>query len=186
MRSSLVVHVSQIPPDEGLHLAGDVTPAELHLEKEDNFVLEPGAKVDVHLDKGDDESVHVRGTVAARLRMQCARCVKDYVLDAPAQLDLFYLPHQPGDQEEAADEVELSDRDMVVSYYEGDQMDLGEAIREHLFLALPMKRVCREDCAGLCPTCGVDRNESACACRPETVGVDPRLAVLKKLVGGDS
>ncbi len=47
-----------------------------------------------------------------------------------------------------------TDRDMVVAYYKGDRLDLGEVVREQCFLSLPLKRLCREDCRGRCPTCG--------------------------------
>jgi uncharacterized protein len=46
-------------------------------------------------------------------------------------------------------------------------------------LALPMKPLCRDDCRGLCPVCGGNRNLVACACAQRTP--DPRLAVLKDL-----
>ena len=185
MRSPLVVTVSQIPP-EGQQVTTGVSAADLHLEGEETFRLEPGASVEVHAEKGDEDSVHVRGTVSARLRLQCSRCLKDYVVAAPAPLDLFYLPHRAGDTDESADEVELSDRDMVVAYYEGDTLDIGDAIREHLLLDVPMKRLCREDCQGLCARCGKDLNEGPCTCPPEEADVDPRLAGLKKLLGGES
>jgi uncharacterized protein len=187
MRAPLVVTISKIPAEEGLPVAGEVTPADVHLEKESDFALEPGARVDLHVDKSDDESLHVRGTVEARLRLQCSRCTTDYVVTVPPSLDLFYLPHQPGDADEESDEVELSDRDMVVSYYQGDRLDLGDALREHFFLDLPMKRLCRDACAGLCVHCGKDLNEGPCACPPdEPEHGDPRFAGLKKLLGGES
>jgi uncharacterized protein len=185
MRTPLVVLVSQIPP-EGQQVTAELTPADLHIEAEETFRLEPGASVDLHVEKGDEDSVHVRGRVSARLRLQCSRCVKDYVVSAAEPLDLFYLPHRAGDNEEASDEVELSDRDMVVAYYDGDQLDLGEALREHLLLDVPMKRLCRDDCKGLCVHCGKDLNEGPCDCPPEEATADPRFAGLKKLLGGES
>jgi uncharacterized protein len=186
MRAPLVLTISKIPPDEGLPVVGEVLPEDVHLEKEREFSLEPGAAVDLHVEKSDDESLHVRGKVDARLRLQCSRCAKDYVVTVPDQLDLFYLPHRPGDTEEESDEVELSDRDMVVAYYQGDRLDLGDALREHFFLDLPMKRLCQEACAGLCVHCGKDLNEGPCACPPDDPGADPRFAGLKKLLGDPS
>ena len=63
--------------------------------------------------------------------------------------------------------MELSDRDMVVAYYGGDQLDLGEMVREQFFLTVPLKRLCRDACRGLCPTCGANRNQVRCECPPE-------------------
>jgi uncharacterized protein len=67
-----------------------------------------------------------------------------------------------------------------VAYYDHDQIDLGEMVREQLFLGVPMRRLCREDCKGLCPECGVNRNNERCDCVPKA-DVDPRLAELGKL-----
>jgi uncharacterized protein len=54
-------------------------------------------------------------------------------------------------------------------------------IREQLHLVIPMKRLCRDDCRGLCPRCGTNRNEKTCGCSLEDQ--DPRLASLGKLLG---
>ena len=49
----------------------------------------------------------------------------------------------------------------------GAELDLREALREHVVLATPQYPVCREDCKGLCPVCGGDRNRVACQCKSE-------------------
>jgi uncharacterized protein len=58
-------------------------------------------------------------------------------------------------------------------------LDLTEAIRQYIVTAMPMKSLCREDCAGLCPTCGKDLNQGKCGCKQEEL--DPRWAELLKL-----
>jgi uncharacterized protein len=97
------------------------------------------------------------------------------------ELDLFFLPAAAGQPEAQEEEVELSDRDVVVGYYEGDRLDLGEVVREQVLLGLPLKPLCREDCHGLCPRCGKNRNAGACGCKPEEEAGDPRLEPLRKL-----
>ena len=59
-----------------------------------------------------------------------------------------------------------------------DELDLGPLVRDAVVLELPMAPLCREDCAGLCPQCGADRNEGDCACVAPT---DPRWANLDAL-----
>ena len=59
-------------------------------------------------------------------------------------------------------------------------MDLDELIRTDILLELPTKFLCKEDCKGLCPTCGKNLNEGACNC--QTHQIDPRLEVLKQLI----
>ncbi|HEY7511867.1 MAG TPA: DUF177 domain-containing protein [Vicinamibacteria bacterium] len=177
----LIIHVSQIPP-EGLPVHADLVPSEVHLEGEENFELRPGGRLDADVERGDEDSVHVRGHLSARVRVQCGRCLEPFDMPVDQDVDLFYLPHRDGaaGAEEEEEDVELSDRDMVVAFYRGNQLDLGQMVREQLFLALPMKRLCKEACAGLCPTCGIDRNTGRCECPPEPA--DPRLAPLKALL----
>ena len=177
----LIINVTQIPP-EGLPVHSELVPKEVHVEGEENFELRPGGRLDAHVERGEEDSVHVRGRLSARLRVQCGRCLEPFELPVDQELDLFYLPHR-GDAraaEEEEEDVELSDRDMVVAFYRGKELDLGQTVREQLFLTLPMKRLCREDCAGICPTCGVDRNVTKCGCPPPPA--DERLAPLKKLL----
>jgi uncharacterized protein len=59
-------------------------------------------------------------------------------------------------------------------------LDLAEAIREYALLEMPMQVFCREDCKGLCPTCGADLNEGPCDCRNDEG--DERFAALKSLL----
>jgi uncharacterized protein len=134
------------------------------------------------LERVDGESVHLRGRLAAELDLECNRCLAPYALPVSQDLDLFYLPHQAeADEAEEEDEVELDDHDMVVAYHDGTRLDLGEMVREQLFLTLPMKRLCRADCRGRCPQCGADLNAKPCGCPPPEGAVDPRFAALKKL-----
>jgi uncharacterized protein len=66
-----------------------------------------------------------------------------------------------------------------MGFYEGDGLELNDVLREEILLALPMQRVCREDCKGICPVCGQNRNQNECRCHTETV--DDRWAALKQL-----
>ena len=176
----LLIDVSKIPP-EGLQVDADLDPATLKVEGD--FTLQ-GGTLSSRLERGDDESVHVRGKLAARLRLQCGRCLEAFDMPVDQDLELFFLPHAQDAEEEDEDEVELSDHDMVVAYYRDRRLDLGEVVREQIMLAVPLRRLCREDCRGLCPSCGLNRNLAACACKMEEPE-DPRLAPLRKLFEKD-
>ena len=172
----LVIDVPQIPP-EGLAVDAAVTPATIHAEGDESIRLEEGGRLQCHVDRGEEESVHVRGQFQCRLGTECSRCLEPFVFPLAQELDLFYLPRVAGlDSEEDA---ELSDRELVVAYYDGLRVDLGDMLREQILLAIPMKRLCREDCAGLCPVCGTDRNVSKCAC----VAANEHFSPFAKLVG---
>ena len=178
----LIIQISQIPP-EGLPVDADLVASEVHVEGEDAFVLRPGGHLRALVERGEEDSVHVRGRLSARLGLQCGRCLEPFELPVDQELDLFYLPHRPDaavEGEEEEDDVGLSDHDMVVAFYRGGELDLGQMVREQFFLAVPMKHLCRQDCAGLCPACGANRNQVACQCVVEDT--DPRLVPLKKLL----
>src|SRR5262249_4007112 len=176
----LVVEISQIP-SEGLDIHEVLQPGEVHIERENSFVLGPGGRLECRVEKGEDETVQVRGHLQAQLRLECGRCLEAFLFPLDQDLDLFYLPRRGAPaREEQEDEVELSDHEMVVAYYAQNRLDLGEMVREQFFMALPMKRVCRDACLGICPSCGTNRNQTPCTCVPE-VEDDPRLAPLRKL-----
>jgi uncharacterized protein len=172
----LVVDVSKIPP-EGLDVSEALSPEALALPGGD-FVLRPGASLQCHLDLADEATVHAAGRLGAQLEIECGRCLEPFVLSLDQRLELFFLPHRKGDEQE--DEVELTERDMVVAYYREGRVDLGESVREQLILAVPMKRLCREDCRGLCRSCGQNRNLQPCECVAEPT--DPRLESLARLL----
>ena len=161
----LVILVSRIPA-EGMEIDTELEAGQVHLEGEETFHLH-GGRLRGRLDRGDDDTIHVRGHLLAEVGLECGRCLEPFRVSMEQELDLFYLPHRPGVGDEEEDEVELSDREMVVAYYRDGTLDLGEVLREQIFLAVPLARVCREDCRGLCRTCGVNRNTVACTCAPE-------------------
>jgi uncharacterized protein len=177
----MLIDIPRIPP-EGLDLDEAVDPASVHLEGESEFELEPGGRLCVHVDLVDETTVHVRGRLSGSVRLDCGRCLERYAVALDHELDLFFLPHakEPADDQE--DEVELSDREVVVGCYEGTRLDLGEVVREQIFLSLPLKRLCHEECRGLCPTCGKNLNAGDCGCPPREEPVDPRLLALRRLI----
>ena len=176
----LVIEVSKIGP-EGTDLDTALTEGEVHVQGEDTFTLQTG-HLGVHIDRDDGGSVHVQGHLEARAGLECGRCLDPFAFSVDQKVDLFFLPHEDdGEEDEDEDEVELSESDLVVAYYRGDRLDLGEVVREQIFLSLPMKRLCQEGCRGLCPSCGINRNRAQCGCAPDAT--DPRFATLKKLLG---
>jgi uncharacterized protein len=131
---------------------------------------------------------HLRGRIGATLQLMCGRCLTSVPQRVDTPVDLTYVPDKPPAGTAAKDvkaasgdeDVELQDEDLNTSYYRDHVLDLGEMLREQFYLALPMQPLCRPDCKGLCPQCGVDRNVEQCACQSEWV--DPRLSGLKALV----
>lgn len=161
------------------HVVKTFQPADAGAEGEAYRVVEPvELEFDLHKDK---ERFRVEGTVRTVLELPCGRCLEPFLLPVDAALDLRYLPMS---ERSSDDDQEVAEEDVDVSFYQDDQIDLTELLREQFYLALPMKPLCRDDCRGLCPQCGVNRNTGTCDC--ETGWEDPRLAPLKGLIKGTS
>ena len=115
-----------------------------------------------------------RGRFQGHVSGNCARCLESYPFSLGKDFTFVLKPHDG-----AAEEEELSEEDLSFGFYEGDEVDLAPLVREAMILALPTKPLCREDCRGLCPRCGANRNHEECGCRSEWS--DPRLEVLRAL-----
>jgi len=120
-------------------------------------------EVDVTLERVS-EGIVVRGTVTTTWQAACSRCLAPVNGHVRVHVDELYERHP------LAGETYLLDDDVV---------DLEPLIRDALLLELPATPLCRRDCAGLCPQCGIDRNVASCDCG--TVELDPRWAALRSL-----
>jgi uncharacterized protein len=128
----------------------------------------------------DQDRFRLVGRVATTLELACSRCVEPFTLPVKATFDLRYLPKGAAADDETSDESETQDDDVSTTFYQDEEIDLSELLREQFYLALPMKPLCRESCRGLCPQCGVNLNVEACSCK--SPWEDPRLAGLKALI----
>jgi uncharacterized protein len=107
---------------------------------------------------------------------ECDRCLGRARFPLDGGFDLYYRPDSAIAREE---EVEIGEDEVEIGFYEGGGLELEDVLREQVLLALPMQRTCREDCKGICPVCGRNRNETACDCRIESG--DDRWGALRKL-----
>jgi len=106
------------------------------------------------------EGILVRGTLATSVRQACRRCLEPVEQELREHVDLLFA--EPVEGEDDADDGEI--------YFlptRGDDLDLTTAVREQVLLQVPEFTLCREECRGLCPTCGTDLNAGACECVPE-------------------
>lgn len=109
-------------------------------------------------------------TARTTLDAVCDRCGKAF----PQEKEVTY-------QCLLAEELQNEDNDEIVLLEDG-QADVGDLARTTFILGMDSKTLCSEDCKGLCPRCGADLNLGPCSCQKE---VDPRLAVLAKLLEND-
>jgi uncharacterized protein len=161
-----IVRLTDIP-DEGLTLESEVLPEEMALSVADAQVKD-SLSVAAELYKAG-KIVAVRGSVAGTFVRQCVRCLKEYEVFVRVPFSVEYHQSGKGIGVEAGHEQDIYD-------YDGEQVDLAAMLREHVILATPMQPLCVDDCLGLCPVCGQDRNERLCGC-PEQVQPSPFSAL---------
>ncbi len=129
-------------------------------------VVPDGCEVDVDLVlESLTDGIVVRGRVATSWESACRRCLEPVHGKVDVEVRELYQ-HEP-----AADDAFV---------FRGEQLDVEPMVREAVLLELPLAPVCRPDCAGLCPVCGVNRNEVDC--RHGTVARDLRWAALDDLL----
>jgi uncharacterized protein len=119
--------------------------------------------VDVVLERVP-EGVVVRGPLSADWTAACSRCLEPVTGQVSVHVDELF---------------ETAPLEGETYLLEDDAIDLEPMVRDALLLELPLAPLCRDDCAGLCPTCGANRNDEPCDCAAEEP--DPRWAALRSL-----
>ena len=120
--------------------------------------------------------VRIRGDFRAGIELPCSRCLEPVRFPILAKFDQFY---ESNADHRLVGEIELQERDTEIAFFSGDFIEVADIAREQILLSLPMKPICQEQCQGLCPHCGKNRNLDACNC--DSVLVDPRLVKLLKI-----
>jgi uncharacterized protein len=178
----LRVNVDQIPED-GLVVRIDASYdkfpglGEVCLQEEISFASPLHLDIRVRI---ISNFVEASGKIGTSVNLACSRCLVPFTQEIVTPFEALYTEEVPDPELPEADgEIELTSEAIDVFPILGKQMDLSEAIREQVLLALPVRPLCREDCKGLCAGCGADLNQGSCGCQGEAV--DPRFAVLKNL-----
>lgn len=172
------INVTNIP-EEGLKVQfskDENWSRQIFTEKE-NLGL-PLGSVDVSVTlKRIRETLYLEGDIRTEAETDCSRCLESARLPISAAFKYILTPAQVAHPEEEEKELGAEDLDFV--YYQDDLIDLDPLIIEQVMLQIPMKVLCRKDCRGLCPHCGINLNKDHCQCHDERI--DSRLAILKKM-----
>jgi uncharacterized protein len=116
--------------------------------------------------------------VEFRVSQPCDRCGRPAPTEIRATSRMLVVRRRSSG---GAGEVELSEEDLGVLEVAGDELDSEPLVAELVQLEMPTRPLCREECRGLCPVCGGDRNERDCDCEREVS--DPRWSALSELKG---
>jgi uncharacterized protein len=150
-RKMLIINIlglNELP----IPVSGDLAPQDLDLADEEMSLNGP---VHVSLEvQRLGEKVHIRGTVAAQVKLACSRCLADFNLPLNLALDLVALPADGEGRPSHRVTENEEEEDVSVMAYEHEQVNLLPEIRSAVILGVPMKPLCAEDCPGLCLECG--------------------------------
>jgi uncharacterized protein len=148
-----------IPPDD---------PFELRLVRPVN--------VDLEINRRSDH-IRVEGAIHGLLRVICHRCLEPFTWHMDEEVDV-YLMQEP--RVEPQEEMELEAEDLDCEFFDGEVIEIDQLIAEQIFLSLPFKVLCSEDCLGLCPHCGANLNNGPCTCSTDASNSSfSKLAALK-------
>lgn len=137
--------------------------------------LQSALQVDIRIYKAG-VNYELEGRLKGVLRLMCDRCLEPYDFDIDSKFGCTLAPLATAYTES---DIELDETDTGVEFVDSEQLDLADIAREQIFLLLPMKGLCREDCLGLCPQCGTDLNKHVCTCHIEKG--HPEFLKLKNL-----
>jgi uncharacterized protein len=154
---------------EGIHeYTFEAEPSKIALDERFHGAI----KARVELDKSARQ-ISLQAELWAEATFECDRCLNDFVGKLDGTYTMFYI--QGG---RSTVDVQ-KEEELHILTADTNFIDLDEDVRQFILLTIPQKLLCKEDCQGLCPTCGINRNNESCTCN--TLAVDSRWDELKKL-----
>lgn len=124
-------------------------------------------EIRLSIQKGTEE-YYCNGEVTGELVLECARCLSAFA--GTVKEDVTFVACSAQFASAIAKEA-LDDEEYVLFAGSDEVIEMTEPVRQALLVALPMMPLCSEECKGLCPTCGVNRNSQNCGCQTEAVDV---------------
>lgn len=172
------IRIDEIPESgRFLHFHWDEDRLTQFLPEEDPFELKlmRPVNVDLFIEK-HPEHIRIEGSIKGMLQVNCHRCLSPSPWPLDEKVDVFLVEKGEEPEEE---EVELQAEEMDYEFFDGEVIDIDHLVAEQIFLALPFKVLCSENCLGLCPRCGANLNDEPCRC--ERNMKDSPFAALERL-----
>lgn len=168
-----------------LHFHWDDTRLRQFISEEDPFELSLLRPVNVDLDiQKRPDHIHVHGILKGFLQVSCHRCLREFEFRLAETFDVYLMPEREIPE---AEELELELRDMEYEFFDGVVIEIDQLVAEQIFLSLPVKVLCSEDCRGLCPRCGTNLNEENCRCsEKENLSPFSRLQAIRSRLPGSA
>ena len=122
------------------------------------------------------QDIRLRASYSGEFEILCARCVEPVPQSLSGDFDLIF---RPAGIDAATGEHAITPDETEIGYYEQSGLLLEDVVREQVLLSLPTRTLCKDDCQGLCPRCGQNRNLAPCSC--DQTPSDPRWNALAGL-----
>jgi uncharacterized protein len=126
------------------------------------------------------DDIRLRAHFEGHFEQLCARCLEPVQQPLSGDFDLIFRPEGVDNQ---AGEHAITEDETEIGYYEQGGLLLEDAVREQVLLNLPGRALCQQDCQGLCPHCGTNRNLASCDCTEKPS--DPRWGALAEIAVGN-
>ena len=136
-----------------------------------DYELADAQPVKLHFVNTGDRILAVEGSAQLALMIPCSRCLEP--VRVPFSLDLARTFDMKLSSRERAEALEEQ------PYLQGYTLDVDQLVCDELYLNLPMKILCKEDCKGICNRCGANLNKTACDC--DRSSLDPRMSVIQDI-----
>jgi len=158
----MIIDLRTIPQDIPKHFELCLKKGWWNLDSQDNQIIDISTPITARVDiyKAGDKYV-LEGDMSGSVKIRCDRCLAPYDYEIKADFKLFFAqPSRYGNKVE----IELLEDDMETGFINGEEIEMDDIFKEQLYLSLPIKSLCKEDCKGLCPVCGTDLNIQRCQC----------------------
>lgn len=134
-----------------------------------SYPVREGKQLEITVKGIGNGQLSISGQGEYEIVMPCDRCVED--VNVPVQIEFDYTVNEPDGYHELSEDDE--------EFMKGYELDGDAIIHNELIMGLPMKVLCKDDCKGLCPVCGSNRNKGECGC--DTFVPDPRMAAIQDI-----
>ncbi len=151
----MIIKISNL--SEGIHNFEFKEDAK-EIQLEEPFIGE--IEVKVELNKIHNQII-LKADIKANVKFICDRCTKEFETILPGNYKMVYLF--------SSEDEENGDISITFLAPNADKISLDNDVRDYALLSVPMKKLCKVDCKGLCPGCGKDLNEEQCSCQKEVI-----------------
>ncbi len=172
----MIIQFDDIPPDGLRTFIDDLSWFPEEFDKEGSVV------VNIELERQENNLVFLWGEIQATLLLQCDRCLEKFEFSLSGRFKVDFELVENCETSTTADEHFCSDSEMDTILVDRPEIDIFAMLAQQVRLSVPMKRVCSDNCRGICPQCGANLNRGDDICRCQAVSESPfkALSILKK------